>query len=634
MNQPHTMEASTLLECVTHIIQKKESGTLILSTDTHTRKFLFREGNVVAVTSTKVEELPGSFLYEKGHLPKEDLDDYLLKAMDANVRQWELALETKAVSDETLFDYKKNHATFVWEHIHHENFEKIAFEPRALPASLPTLVSTTEMVLLVSKTLQEKDIFQRYPHLKLPQTSIMLEDGFPETVDDSSLMGLRNIIATNATVQSIFDNSLLDRPQILQLLCALALLEWISIDSPVNRLTKTFVESLSEKNRQLRQDVIAQYQKLSQANIYERLHASPTEELSSIQQKYFDIKSKLSTISGASIFHKTEENMVQKTLLLIEEAYSVVSNAAKRNEYNEYLKKGCEAQFFETSQSLAHEKAFDTFYKLCVDQDVDGAAQYGYTYLTKHPDSFSFAIQYVEFILTHPFVREQKYQKFCFDLLKHHIENNEDRYESFFLLGKLCMLLGQKTNAEKSYQRALERRPDIPSLRNFVLEQNLEEAPAIVLNAIYEKLDQLNYYQLLAVDPKSGPKEVHQAYRLCCKYFHPDRFFSAAEQATKTHASVVFKAMAKAFTVLKNVKTRQDYDATIVLTSLPKPMEESLVPPTHFKAKAYYQLACDQIKEQKYEAALVNLGFALQFEPNNPTLLRQVTKVKSLKKAH
>lgn len=150
-------------------------------------------------------------------------------------------------------------------------------------------------------------------------------------------------------------------------------------------------------------------------------------------------------------------------------------------------------------------------------------------------------------------------------MVKYHIENHPNRYEPFFLLGKLCTLLKQEQNALKSFQRALETRPDIPSLREYIIDKLPNQGPEIVLYAIYEKMDQLNYYQLLAVDPKSSPKEVHDAFRMCCKYFHPDRFFNGPSKEEHKIANQVFKKISQSYKTLKNFQARKKYDEDMLI---------------------------------------------------------------------
>ncbi len=79
------------------------------------------------------------------------------------------------------------------------------------------------------------------------------------------------------------------------------------------------------------------------------------------------------------------------------------------------------------------------------------------------------------------------------------------------------------------------------------------------MNNFSEKF--VNYYELLGIDPKSGPEEVKQAYLNKVKEWHPDKNPDRTEEAEEKT-----KVLNQAYHILGDAERRKNYDRMLRFT--------------------------------------------------------------------
>ena len=79
------------------------------------------------------------------------------------------------------------------------------------------------------------------------------------------------------------------------------------------------------------------------------------------------------------------------------------------------------------------------------------------------------------------------------------------------------------------------------------------------LRALANIVEDLDYYQLLEVEPRATAVEVRTAYHAIARRFHPDRLRQHGSEAVQT-AERVAKRVSEAYAVLRDPRRRKLYD--------------------------------------------------------------------------
>jgi len=163
-----------------------------------------------------------------------------------------------------------------------------------------------------------------------------------------------------------------------------------------------------------------------------------------------------------------------------------------------------------------------------------------------------------------------------------------------------------------------------------------EKRHQIRLNTLYEIVDDLDYYQLLKLPPNCDQKEIAESFKQESKQLHPDK----SPPALKDKATYIYTALNEAFRVLKEPNSRLGYDGLLSLgqirvedTALKTGSERSSSnDPTKAaqteQAKKYWLLALADMDAKRFDSAILNIRFAMQFEPNNEVFQEWLQKAK------
>jgi curved DNA-binding protein CbpA len=82
------------------------------------------------------------------------------------------------------------------------------------------------------------------------------------------------------------------------------------------------------------------------------------------------------------------------------------------------------------------------------------------------------------------------------------------------------------------------------------------------LTRLYERIDDLNHFQLLQVAPTASASDVNTAYYALVKKFHPDRLPTSLTLLTPM-AQLVFERITEANETLSNAQARGEYDKAV-----------------------------------------------------------------------
>jgi curved DNA-binding protein CbpA len=148
-----------------------------------------------------------------------------------------------------------------------------------------------------------------------------------------------------------------------------------------------------------------------------------------------------------------------------------------------------------------------------------------------------------------------------------------------------------------------------------------------------ESLEQLNYYEVLRIEPAASSAEVQEAFHDLSLRCHPDRFVDDGPEVSAA-AAVVFKRAVEAYNILRRPTLRQRYDAELSKTggSALKLDEHAIVEKKKHEQRTLFMIAQD-VKAKKFaakadaflaqgnlESARIQLISAVQNDPGNEEL--------------
>lgn len=151
-----------------------------------------------------------------------------------------------------------------------------------------------------------------------------------------------------------------------------------------------------------------------------------------------------------------------------------------------------------------------------------------------------------------------------------------------------------------------------------------------------DPLDQLDYYDLLRVDPAASADEIQRAFHEFAKRYHPDRF-TGAEDEKRDRAGAIYRRGAEGYRVLTDPEQRRRYDEGLSKGNVR--YVESASPTTQrpppgalevksIKARPFVQKALEMLKSGDLKGAKLNLSLALNYEPENASLVAKLDEVK------
>lgn len=127
----------------------------------------------------------------------------------------------------------------------------------------------------------------------------------------------------------------------------------------------------------------------------------------------------------------------------------------------------------------------------------------------------------------------------------------------------------------------------------------------------HARFQEMDYYELLGVEPGAGFAEVKRAYLKAAKRFHPDALARLGLDDLKVQANEVFARIAKAHEVLSDPEQRAGYEAT--LSGHAEIDAERLA-----QAETLFRKGDILLKVGNFEGALEMLQGAVQLWPEDP----------------
>jgi DnaJ-class molecular chaperone len=160
---------------------------------------------------------------------------------------------------------------------------------------------------------------------------------------------------------------------------------------------------------------------------------------------------------------------------------------------------------------------------------------------------------------------------------------------------------------------------------------NEQDILKIETETLHDIIDQLNYYQMLCLDADCVKSDITEAYKYYSSRYHPDRLPTddANLQNKSKYLQLSFK---EASDTLLSMGGRMSYD--VLLASGKIRIEDTQLAQTQDQnandvsnaaetenGKKYWMLALQAFESKDFSSAILQISFALQYEPQNSVFL-------------
>src|SRR5512135_302889 len=153
-----------------------------------------------------------------------------------------------------------------------------------------------------------------------------------------------------------------------------------------------------------------------------------------------------------------------------------------------------------------------------------------------------------------------------------------------------------------------------PALLDEMLRPHSEEEESLMkrVEAIHPQLGGLNKYELLEIEAGADTETIKKNYYRLAKEFHPDRYFAVTDDSVKAKLTEIFDAITKAYNVLKDEKTREEY-----FRSLGTGKQKETEPAEDVKAEDQFRRGVEEFKKGNFWGAVENFKWATKLMPRS-----------------
>ena len=167
--------------------------------------------------------------------------------------------------------------------------------------------------------------------------------------------------------------------------------------------------------------------------------------------------------------------------------------------------------------------------------------------------------------------------------------------------------------------------------------------PAIPLpeiRALAKIIDELDYYQILHLEPGASQSEIKQAYFSTSRTLHPDAN-RHLDPAVQEECMRISKRVTEAYCILRDPRSRSAYNAQRAEDGSGIRMQLAQAKASHAKknneerqgrtpqGRQFYQKAVHALLRDEAGAAVSNLQMALTFEPDNAFFKEKLAEAKT-----
>lgn len=164
----------------------------------------------------------------------------------------------------------------------------------------------------------------------------------------------------------------------------------------------------------------------------------------------------------------------------------------------------------------------------------------------------------------------------------------------------------------------------------------------IEIDTLHELLPELDYYRVLGLERLASQDEIGPAFRNESRRLHPDRFASLGDEALTEKVNAIARLVREAYGTLNDPEKRAVYDDELV-NGASRMSEDAMAradqqkaaqndpaeAATNEKSAKYWKMALKDLAENNPKGAVMNIQFALTFEPGNETFKEYLERAKT-----
>jgi len=164
----------------------------------------------------------------------------------------------------------------------------------------------------------------------------------------------------------------------------------------------------------------------------------------------------------------------------------------------------------------------------------------------------------------------------------------------------------------------------------------------VEIETLHELIDELDYYKILLLDRDAPQVDVDPAFRTVSRKLHPDRLARLNDDELKAKANDIFRLANEAYRNLKDPDIRSRYDVGLAEGNLRLSADGRSKADKDAAAKNNPELAAKTPQGEKYfkmalkcwgdgdfRGAVMQIRFAIQFEPGNKVFEEWLEKAES-----
>jgi hypothetical protein len=167
----------------------------------------------------------------------------------------------------------------------------------------------------------------------------------------------------------------------------------------------------------------------------------------------------------------------------------------------------------------------------------------------------------------------------------------------------------------------------------------------VELERRFAVLEQLDYFEVMGLEPTASPADIKRAFHHQSRTYHPDRFFQSTDSELRERVHAVYKRVTEAYFVLRDDARRKQYLSDISgperlaklrFTELAEAEAKAQVKKevaeqigTHPKGRQFFQVGLADLEAGRLAAAERNIKLALTYEPTNPLYLQKLEEARA-----